>query len=800
MSFGEFFERATGHAPFPFQTAMAARDTLPDVLEAPTGAGKTATAVLVWLWRRRHGADAVRAATPRRLVFCLPMRSLVTQTASAVRGWLKQLGLDGEVEVHSLLGGAVDNDFEGHPDREAVLIGTQDQLLSRALNRGFAMSRFKWPMHFALLNNDCLWVMDEVQLMGVGLSTTAQLAALRARWRTYGPTHALWMSATMDVRLLGTVDHPHEGLSSHRIGPDDEAHPLLARRLGAAKALRLNTGLDAADKGYAKGLAALVADAHESGTRTLVVCNRVSRAQDTYEALRRAGHPTALLHSRFRPEERRRIEADVLRGDWTGILVATQAIEAGVDISSKRLFTELAPWSSLVQRFGRCNRTGEWPESDPAQVVVVDLPAPDPSDARATKAYEGAALPYAAAEMDRARELVQGCSDASPSSLPVGLPEVAEPASPVIRRRDVYELFDTTVDLAGRDLDVSRYVRDQGAPDVQLAWRSWDADAVPSSDAPAIHRDELCTVPLGAADELFKKARKKDRTACVRWDSLEGRWVPAATTGLVPGVTYLLRLSAGGYDADLGWTGDPKSSPEPVAAPSLEQDEDQADQLTYGCDQFIALEQHSREAKAAAETLERSLGYDAPWDEVVRATHWHDRGKAHAAFQALLVAALPENDPLRSGGPWAKSDGRRGGQPAQRRRHFRHELASALAMVQAGESDLAAYLAACHHGKVRMAIRSRPTETGPSDGRAFALGVWDGDSLPETDLGDGLRAPEVSLSLRVMELGESDGPSWAARALGLLETFGPFRLALLETLVRVADWRASALHDAKGER
>src|SRR5437762_12957048 len=29
------------------------------------------------------------------------------------------------------------------------------------------MSRYRWPMHFGSLNNDCLWVMDETQLMGV---------------------------------------------------------------------------------------------------------------------------------------------------------------------------------------------------------------------------------------------------------------------------------------------------------------------------------------------------------------------------------------------------------------------------------------------------------------------------------------------------------------------------------------------------------------------------------------------------------------------------------------------------------
>ena len=58
MTFEQFFLRATGTAPYAYQRTFAGDSILPDLLEAPTGAGKTATAVLGWLWRRRHGTDA----------------------------------------------------------------------------------------------------------------------------------------------------------------------------------------------------------------------------------------------------------------------------------------------------------------------------------------------------------------------------------------------------------------------------------------------------------------------------------------------------------------------------------------------------------------------------------------------------------------------------------------------------------------------------------------------------------------------------------------------------------------------
>jgi CRISPR-associated endonuclease/helicase Cas3 len=111
-----------------------------------------------------------------------------------------------------------------------------------------------------------------------------------------------------------------------------------------------------------------------------------------------------------------------------------------------------------------------------------------------------------------------------------------------------------------------------------------------------------------------------------------------------------------------------------------------------------------------------------------------------------------------------------------------------------------AYLIAAHHGKVRMSLRAIPEEKEPTKpfGPRFARGVWEGETLPEVMIAGRETVPATRLRLDLMELGEGAmGPSWTARTQQLLDTYGPFRLAWLEALMRVADWRASGAEQKK---
>lgn len=805
MTFHDFFEKATKRSPYPYQERFATRDELPELLNVPTGVGKTATAILGWLYRRRFHEDKdVRQATPRRLVFCLPMRVLVEQTAECAEKWLDELELSNDVRVHLLMGGTDNSDWDEYPQRDAILVGTQDMLLSRALNRGYGMSRYRWPVHFGLLNNDCLWVMDETQLMGVGLTTTAQLHGLRAKLQTYGVTHSVWMSATLDASPLNTVDHPEpeSGYDRLALDGDDRQNEHVRRRLTAVKTLRTaQVSLSSAgEKKYAKDLAAEIRKAHRPGALTLVVLNRVARAQETFQELQKAGKKDpsppelALIHARFRPCDRRNQEAALFSETMPEagrIVVATQAIEAGVDVSARTLFTELAPWSSLVQRFGRCNREGKF---DDAEVLWIDVQLKDDKDKLA--------LPYDAGEYAKSREFLKGLKDVGPAALAGIRDERPAPVVHTLRRKDLLDLWDTTPDLAGNDLDVSRFIREGDDTDVQFYWREYEGDR-PPADLPGPAREELCAVRLYAAREFVKKS-KLDVLA---WNPLNREWMAVRDSQVRPGQVQLLKPAHGGYSDATGWTGDAADKPLPYVPAERPASQDAMDNERTG-NAPVSLTQHLIDVAESVENLqatEPSLPTSVPWESIVTAARWHDVGKSHPAFQkvmqdsALVQQAAPN-------GLWAKSGGT--GRPdycmpdGTKRPGFRHELASAIAWLthhrDAESADLVAFLIASHHGKVRASLRSLPNETVPVDETLrFARGIWDGDELPPVDLGNGESVPATVLSLALMELGDSGefGPSWLARVMALRETYGPLRLSYLESLLRVADWRGSELGD-----
>jgi CRISPR-associated endonuclease/helicase Cas3 len=804
MQFEQLFQKATGNAPYPYQTRLATGDSLPELLDIPTGCGKTAAVVLAWIWRRRFASEEIKKKTPRRLVYCLPMRVLVEQTRDNAIIWLKNLGLlgdearikDGKVDEYKplwddpnkinvtvLMGGEDADEWDLFPERDAIIIGTQDMLLSRALNRGYGMSRYRWPIQFGLLNNDCFWVMDEVQLMGVGLETTAQMDAFRKLLKTYGSSSSLWMSATQDPERLKTVDAKQFLKISYKLEEPDRNLPEVQKRLCAVKTvLKTEFILDKeTNKNYPKILAELISEKHIPGTFTLVILNSVSRAQETYQQLKKRSKNkgTVLLHSRFRPQDRDRT-LKIINTETDLIAISTQVVEAGVDISARTLISELAPWSSMVQRFGRCNRKGEFGQ---ANVYWIDI---DTSDGNLFNPYDSTDLVWA-------REKLTDINNADILTLEKIVTSEDKKIRPVIRKKDLLDLFDTTSDLTGTDLDVSQYIRESENIDVHVYWRDVGEEK-PDVDISKPSREELCPVLIENARKFFEK-----KTGYI-FDHLEKKWMTVGR-GLDhvqprPGMMILIPSSEGGYYDEEGWIGlDGKDSVDPIPIPGFEPNAAMSDDEDYRNDiHWVQLYNHCKGVSDEAKRIAVLLNMDSGIKEAIStAGFWHDVGKSHPAFQNMLKK---RSTPPTANDLWAKSDINDRNpdyfvSENEKRPYFRHELASALAWLQLGPEgtfkDLITYLVGSHHGKVRLSIRSLPNENEPNEPeRLFARGVWHGDELPI--IGNILYSP-IKLDLTPMLLGEG---SWIERSLKERDRHGPFVLGFYESILRASDRKISS--------
>ncbi|MGQ0617889.1 MAG: type I-G CRISPR-associated helicase/endonuclease Cas3g [Acidimicrobiia bacterium] len=798
MTFEEFFLQATGSPPYPWQQRLAVSG-LPEVIDIETGAGKTAGVVGAWLFRLLHHPDpAVRASTPTWLAFALPMRSLVDQTAWSVQGWLSRLGEPAAV-CYRLLGGEgrVESGWRERLGRPTVIVGTIDMLLSRALMRGYGSSRWVWPVEFGVLHAGTHWVFDEVQLMGPALSTSRQLEGLRQIFGTGAPCSSTWMSATLDVDRLRTIDNP--AVAAPVVLDAADRSESLAQRLNATRLISERPASDV------RSVADVVMAEHRTGSLTLVVVNTVKRAQEVFARLGRIsgseGPVLELLHSRYRPADRaaiaKRAVLDPVDDRGPGrVLVATQVVEAGIDISARTLVTDAAPWSSIVQRGGRCNREGIF---DDARLLWLVPPRPAPyrdgdvaASIEALRQLEGGLV-----TSTRLRELGREVSE-------------EQPVVPVLRRRDLVDLFDTAPDLIGNDVDVARFIRADDDTDVQVAWRL--PTGTTSEEAPfaggRVRSDELCRVAIGEARTWLKSA--------VAWtpDHLDPRrrWRRVDVMSVRPGSVVVVSADAGGYDPVTGWDGVAKGpvllldSQEDLGTEVTPIEEGTADDPATFTGTWVRLDDHLADTEMAARLLIDEVavtGLSASHlDAVVRAAALHDVGKVHEVFQDTLVRSADDRSQAHARRlvPLAKSGGNR--RVRHERPHFRHELVSALVLAAGhaelaehtgADPDLVRYLVAAHHGRVRLAIRSMPGESPPRDrpDARVALGVADGDVVPAFTVA-GTHVDPTSIVLDAMELG--GGGSWTAMALGLRDRadLGPFRLATLEALVRLADWRASA--------
>jgi CRISPR-associated endonuclease/helicase Cas3 len=349
------FGKLTGVEPYNYQLAVArllfeGRNV---ILEAPTGAGKTWAALVPFFcdgWTNR----------PARVIYALPLRTLaqgVYREASELACAAGACMYDGTGDGHQGSAPLVTLQTGEQPDdpffdRGQIIVTTYDQLLS-----GLLCGPYSLPRALDNINGACvagaLVVFDEFHLMPPGKAFLTAIAALKT---FEGLCQSAWMTATATSPLEAIL---RSALDAVPVPQDDAAASEMLNAVPSVSSVTRTLSFEGVELSAERVL-------QRHARRSIALTNTVGRAQKLFAELKqrlgqRSEPELILLHSRFFADDRRKKEdrLQALFGrqpQGSAILVATQVVEAGIDISCEHLHTELCPMNSLVQRAGRCAR------------------------------------------------------------------------------------------------------------------------------------------------------------------------------------------------------------------------------------------------------------------------------------------------------------------------------------------------------------------------------------------------------------------------------------------------------------
>lgn len=312
----------------PLERVFPARLTL----TAPTGAGKT-LAALRFALALRERVHRERGFRPK-VVYALPYIAIADQVEEEARGVLQAAGLKPEEHllVHHHL--ALAREEEGSVEEALLLQETWDaevvvttfhQLFPTLVGPGSALR----PLH--ALAKGAILILDEVQTLPAELWPF--LGELLRQLP--GQMTVISMTATQPGLVKGQEVAPHLPSYPRRV------------RLAWHGARTLEE----------LGQALL----QEGPKSRLVVVNTVREAMSLYRFLREEGLPHLyLLTSHIIPKHRKarleEIRAKLQEGQPL-TLVATQVVEAGVDLDFQEGYRAFAPMESILQVAGRVNRS-----------------------------------------------------------------------------------------------------------------------------------------------------------------------------------------------------------------------------------------------------------------------------------------------------------------------------------------------------------------------------------------------------------------------------------------------------------
>lgn len=333
------------------QMCRAFADKPPGVyrLNVPTGGGKTLSSL-------RYALAHAKRFGKRRLIFTSPLLSILEQNAGVIREFV---GDDRLILEHHSNVVQTEASQDALDERELlvqswnapIILTTLVQLLNTLFDgKTTSIRRFQ-----ALCGS--VIVIDEVQTVPVKLLSLFNLA-IQFLSEQCGATVVL-CSATQPC--LEQAAHPLRH-APEDIVPYDAALWAAFRR----------TELQQLGGRRLDELPELIRAQMDGADSLLVVCNKKSEAAYLLERTRsadyRSFHLSAAMCMQHRRDVLSALQAALGRGEKV-LCIATQVIEAGVDISFGAVLRLTAGMDSIVQAAGRCNRNGESETPRPVYAV-----------------------------------------------------------------------------------------------------------------------------------------------------------------------------------------------------------------------------------------------------------------------------------------------------------------------------------------------------------------------------------------------------------------------------------------------
>jgi CRISPR-associated endonuclease/helicase Cas3 len=365
------FQTLIGFSPRKFQAETIAKLLRFQnvLLRAPTGSGKTETAIAPFLFAKQLGVEDF----PNKLIYIVPLRTLATslrdRAVKLVKTWEREHPPKRSLVVTLQTGeNPEDPRFEGD-----IVFCTIDQLLSSFLSIPYSVGRGSANVNAGVVFASYL-VFDELHLLDPDRSFATTLKLLE---QVQGISPYLLMTATLTHELAQQIQQevtprkckPEEVLSLVNVEGQD-----LQEIEGSRQRL-----FSCSDKPLSAEVVLQDIQQHER-KRVIVICNTVAKSQSLFQELREIAPEMVkiiLLHSRFLPDDRKQKEAslqEIFAEKWKNdrddgicyVLISTQVVEAGINITSQVMHTQLCPMNSLLQRAGRCARF----RGEAGQVIV----------------------------------------------------------------------------------------------------------------------------------------------------------------------------------------------------------------------------------------------------------------------------------------------------------------------------------------------------------------------------------------------------------------------------------------------